>query len=99
MKLLLVKASSNTFETTVEINTIEELFNLMAEYGGHDLILNESVGTEIETAQGLVYKEVRGIQIYDDYIEQGLTNSQLRAIINISSKGNEVNKNENFKTF
>lgn len=69
MKLLLVKASSDTFETTVEINTVEELFDLMAEYGGHDLILSESIGTEIETNQGLVYEEVRGIKIYDDYIE------------------------------
>ena len=72
MKLLLVKASSDTFETTVEINTVEELFDLMAEYGGHDLILSESIGTEVETNQGLVYEEVRGIQIYDSYIEQGV---------------------------
>ena len=69
MKLLLVKASSDTFEKEVEINTIEELFELMAECGGHDLILSESIGTEVETAQGLVYEEVRGIKIYDDYIE------------------------------
>lgn len=69
MKLLLVKASSDTFEKEVEINTVEELFDLMAEYGGHDLILSESIGTEVETNQGLVYEEVRDIKIYDDYIE------------------------------
>lgn len=72
MKLLLVKASSDTFEKEVEINTVEELFELMAEYGGYDLILSEGIGTEIETPQGLVYEEVRGIKIYDSYIEQGV---------------------------
>ena len=69
MKLLLTKASSDTFEKEVEINTVEELFVLMAEYGGYDLILSESIGTEVETPQGTVYEEVRGIQIYDSYIE------------------------------
>ncbi len=69
MKLVLVKASSDTFEKEVEINTVEELFELMVEYGGHDLILSENIGIEVQTPQGFVYEEVRGIRIYDDYIE------------------------------
>ena len=69
MKLLLTRASSDTFEKEIEINTVEELFELMAECGGHDLILSESIGTEVKTNQGTVYEEVRGIQIYDDCIE------------------------------
>lgn len=69
MKLLLVKVSDNTFEKEVEINTVEELFELMDTCGGHELILSERIGTEVKTPQGFVYKEVRGIRIYDDYIE------------------------------
>lgn len=69
MKLLLTKVSDDVFEKEVEINTVEELFELMAEYGGHDLILSEGIGTEVETPQGIVYEEVRGIIIHDDYIE------------------------------
>ena len=69
MKLLLVKASDDDFETEVEISTIQELFDLMAEYGGHDLILSETLCTMVETPQGTAYEEVRGIKVYDDYIE------------------------------
>lgn len=81
MKLVLVKASSDTFEKEVEINTVEELFELMVEYGGHDLILSENIGIEVQTPQGFVYEEVRGIRIYDDYIEQGLTKLLFHDII------------------
>lgn len=73
MKLALVKVSDDFFEKDVEINTVEELFELMDEYGGHDLILSKNIGTEIKTSQGTVYEEVWGIRIYDDCIEQGLT--------------------------
>ena len=69
MKLLLVKASDDDFETEVEIETVQELFDLMAEYGGHDLILSENLYTMVETPQGTAYEEVRGIKVYDDYIE------------------------------
>lgn len=70
MKLLLTKVSDDVFKKEVEINTVEELFELMAEYGGHDLILSEGIGNEVKTPQGFVYYEdVRGIRIYDDYIE------------------------------
>lgn len=69
MKLLLVKASSDTFEKEIEINTVEELFELIDVYNGNDLILSKEICTEVETNQGTVYKEVWGIKIYDDYIE------------------------------
>lgn len=69
MKLALVKVSDDFFEKDVEINTVEELFELMDEYGGHDLILSKNIGTEIKTSQGTVYEEVWGIRIYDDCIE------------------------------
>ena len=82
MKLLLTKVSDDVFEKEVEINTVEELFELMAEYGGHDLILSEGIGSEVKTPQGFVYyEEVRGIRIYDDYIEQGLTKLLFHGII------------------
>lgn len=69
MKLLLVKASSDTFETTVEINTVEELFELIDTYDGNDIILSKGIMTSVETNQGTVHEEVWGIKIYDDYIE------------------------------
>ena len=69
MKLVLVKVSDDFFEEEVEINTVEELFELMAEYGGYDLILSEHIGTEVKIPQGFAYEEVRGIRIYDDNIE------------------------------
>ena len=69
MKLVLVKVSDDTFEKDVEINTVEELFELMDEYGGNDLILSKEIMTLVETNQGTVYEEVWGIRIYDDYIE------------------------------
>lgn len=69
MKLLMVKASSDTFEKEVEINTVKELFELIDTCGGYDIILSKEIGTEVETNQGTVYEEVWGIKIYDDYIE------------------------------
>lgn len=81
MKLVLVKVSDDTFEKDVEINTVEELFELMDEYGGNDLILSKEIMTLVETNQGTVYEEVWGIRIYDDYIEQGLTNNPNHGII------------------
>lgn len=69
MKLALVKVSDDAFEKEVEINTVEELFELIDEYGGDDLILSKEIMTLVETNQGTVYEEVWGIRIYDDYIE------------------------------
>lgn len=69
MKLLLVKASSDTFEKEIEINTVEELFELIDAYGGNDIILSKGIMTSVETNQGTVHEEVWGIKIYDDYIE------------------------------
>lgn len=69
MKLLLVKASSDTFEKEVEINTVEELFELIDVYDGNDIILSKGIMTSVETNQGTVHEEVWGIKIYDDYIE------------------------------
>ena len=54
MKLVLVKVSDDTFKKDVEINTVEELFELMDEYGGNDLILSKEIMTLVETNQGTV---------------------------------------------
>lgn len=69
MKLALVKVSDDAFEKEVEINTVEELFELIDKYDGNDLILSKEIMTLVETNQGTVYEEVWGIRIYDDYIE------------------------------
>ena len=69
MKLLLVKASSDTFEKEIEINTVEELFELIDTYDGNDIILSKGIMTSVETNQGTVHEEVWGIKIYDSYIE------------------------------
>lgn len=71
MTLTVIKASNETFKETVEINTVEELFDFLDENGGHDLIISRRIA--IENEDGTDFDEVCGIEIYDDYREQGLT--------------------------
>lgn len=71
MTLTVIKTSNETFKETVEINTVEELFDFLDENGGHDLIISRHIS--IENEDGTDFDEICGIEIYDDYREQGLT--------------------------
>lgn len=67
MTLTVIKTSNEAFKETVEINTVEELFDFLDENGGHDLIVSRHIAIENENETD--FDEVCGIEIYDDYRE------------------------------
>ncbi len=60
-KIPIEKASSDNWRDTVEVDTIDDLLNLVDEFE-HDIIITDLFNLEDETY-------VRGLMIYDTYVE------------------------------
>lgn len=63
MKLVVTKASNDTYLEKIEIETLEELFDFVGQNG--DCIIS----TETPYEENDKYFEAKGLMIYDDYIE------------------------------
>ena len=63
MKLVVTKASNDTYLEKIEIETLEELFDFVEQNG--DCIIS----TETSYEENDKYFEAKGLMIYDDYIE------------------------------
>jgi hypothetical protein len=63
MKLVVTKASNDTYLEKIEIETLKELFDFVEQNG--DCIIS----TETPYEENDKYFEAKGLMIYDDYIE------------------------------